>query len=1078
MKKTLSLTLVFIGFALSLSAQIGHTTITFADPSRTGGFGSGGGPGRQIQTEIYYPAATTGDDVPVTGSNYPVIVFGHGFVMVWSAYQNIWEALVAQGYIVAFPRTEGGLPPSHGDFGLDLAYVAEQIQIKSNNDPAFFFYQKTAPTTALMGHSMGGGAALLGAQNNPNITAVAVLAAAETNPSAVAACAGINVPSLVFAGANDCVTPPPTNQVLMYNALSSKCKTYISITGASHCQFADDNFNCNFGEITCSPSPAISRAQQHASLETYLIPFMNKYLKGTCAPNSNFDALLTVGTDITYNQTCGLQAGGDATVCAGSPVTLGSTIMDGYTFNWTSNPAGYTATTATPTVTPQSTTTYILNYTNLQSNCAVIDSITVTVNPSPTASAGSNTTLCTGNTLNLGVAPTPSVSYAWLPATNLSSASAANPVFTPTQEGSFEYILTASIGSCTAKDTINLTVLTPPAITALSNQTLCPGAPAQLNVNLTPFVPTTFSATAGNVNIADNSPGGGVAANNTLPTTGQLAGRANKTVTVPTGSYSFKGITLSITHGYNQDLDIYLVSPNSQVYLISTDNGGNGDGYNNVTFNDAAATVPPTANTTFTNVSYKPEGATFVTYTGPVNGTWTLYAVDDALFDSGTLTDFKVNVLELPTNLTYTWSPNTGLNNASIQNPVSTATQNNNYAVVAGYLSCSVTDTVAVNRFTLPVANAGTDATTCAQAPITIGTPAVNGISYAWQSAPAGFTAITAQATVQPTQTTTYYLTVTDGNTCTNSDTVVVAIGAANPAVITPQGATTFCSGGSVTLNGNVLTNPVWLPNGETTQNLTVDSAGTYGLVSEAGTPCADTSYVSVVVNLNPQPMVFGDWLICPNDSVILTGASGFVSYVWNPGGETTQDIWANFGGPSYYEQIATDTNGCQGVVAQYSVDDHPANFTTIIQQGDSLILSPNPPNWQYQWYFNGEPINNATEGVLLAQNNGDYYVSILDNNGCRFATTPYTYIKGGLINAENATVNIYPNPATDKLFISLKNNGPVTLNLIDYNGRLVSSTKVVNNLTEIDLKGLAAGLYLLQVITDKGVSTYKVIKE
>lgn len=1076
MKKIVTLALVLIGFTLSLSAQIGHTTITFADPSRTGGFGSGGGPGRQIQTEIYYPAATTGDNVPVTGNNYPVIVFGHGFVMVWSAYQNIWEALVTQGYIVAFPRTEGGLPPSHGDFGLDLAYVAEQIQIKGATDPAFFFYQKTAPTTALMGHSMGGGAALLGAQNNPNITAVAVLAAAETNPSAVTACAGINVPSLVFAGANDCVTPPPTNQILMYNALASKCKTYISITGASHCQFADDNFNCNFGEATCSPAPTISRAQQHTSIETYLIPFMNKYLKGTCAPNSNFDALLPIGTDITYNQTCILQAGTDATICAGTPIAIGSTIMDGYTFNWTSNPAGYTSTSATPTVTPQSTTTYILNYTNLQSNCAVTDSITITVNPSPTASAGSNTTLCTGNTLNLGVAPTPNVNYAWLPTTNLSNATASNPVFTPTQAGSFEYILTATIGSCTAKDTVNLTVLTPPSITALSNQTLCPGAPAQLNVNLTPFVAATFSATAGNVSIPDNSPGGGVAANNTLPTAGQLAGRANKTVTVPAGSYSFTGINLSITHPYNQDLDIYLVSPNNQVYLISTDNGGNGDGYINVTFNDAAATAPPATNTTFTNVSYKPEGAAFVTYIGPVSGTWTLYAVDDALFDSGNISDFKVNVLELPTSLTYAWSPGTGLNNAAIQNPVSTATQNNNYAVVASYLSCSVTDTVAVNRFALPVASAGTDATTCAQAPIQIGTPAVNGISYAWTSNPAGFTANTAQATVQPAQTTTYYLTVTDGNTCTNSDTVTVAVGVANPAVITPQGSTTFCSGNSVTLNGNVITNPVWLPNGETTQNLTVNAGGTYGLISEAGTPCADTSYVSVVVNPLPAYFANGTFDICPGDSALLEGPNGYETYLWQPDIGNTQSVITTNNGS--YSLTVTDSLGCSAIVANYTITLFAQNTANISQSGDSLIISPAGNNWQYQWYYNNQPVANSNAAILEAQSNGDYYAQVTDENGCSFLTNTITYIKNGIAGITNTGINIYPNPATDKLYINLKNNSVSTLNLVDYNGRLVRSEKAANAITEIDLKGLANGLYLLQVVTEKGVSTYKVIKE
>ena len=52
--------------------NIGHTTITFNDPSRTGGYGSGGGAGRQIQTEIYYPAAIA--DGSVSAGASPTIV--------------------------------------------------------------------------------------------------------------------------------------------------------------------------------------------------------------------------------------------------------------------------------------------------------------------------------------------------------------------------------------------------------------------------------------------------------------------------------------------------------------------------------------------------------------------------------------------------------------------------------------------------------------------------------------------------------------------------------------------------------------------------------------------------------------------------------------------------------------------------------------------------------------------------------------------------------------------------------------------------------------------------------------------
>jgi len=52
MKNSLILFAIVLTFPVFAQFQIGHTTITFNDPSRSGGFGTGGGSGRQIQTEI------------------------------------------------------------------------------------------------------------------------------------------------------------------------------------------------------------------------------------------------------------------------------------------------------------------------------------------------------------------------------------------------------------------------------------------------------------------------------------------------------------------------------------------------------------------------------------------------------------------------------------------------------------------------------------------------------------------------------------------------------------------------------------------------------------------------------------------------------------------------------------------------------------------------------------------------------------------------------------------------------------------------------------------------------------------
>jgi predicted dienelactone hydrolase len=290
------LSLIFAG-SQAQNFQVGNISTSFTDSSRNN---------RNIPVEIYYPADTSGNNVPVTTSNtnsFPVLSFGHGFVMSWDAYENIWNAVVPQGYVIVFPKTEGGTSPSHSAFGEDLAFCIREMN-RLSLEVTSPFYQRIDSMNCVMGHSMGGGAAFIAAGNHPYIKAIATLAAAETNPSAIQSATTITSPALVLSGGNDCITPTQAHQTPMYNSLSSACKSYISITGGSHCQMADFNFLCNFGELTCTPSPAISRADQHQVQFRYLLPWLDKELKFNCNSAIVFDSLLQQDSQITFQQAC------------------------------------------------------------------------------------------------------------------------------------------------------------------------------------------------------------------------------------------------------------------------------------------------------------------------------------------------------------------------------------------------------------------------------------------------------------------------------------------------------------------------------------------------------------------------------------------------------------------------------------------------------------------------------------------------------------------------------------------------------------------------------------------------------
>lgn len=282
---------------------IGHTTITFQDPSRNN---------RAIETEIYYPASSTGANTPIAGGTHPVIVFGHGFVMVWSAYQNIWEELVPRGYILAFPRTEGNLlNTNHQRFGWDLQYLVGAMQTQGAT-PGSVLFGGVAPATALMGHSMGGGAAFLAADSlcqasSSLLKALIGLAPAESSSNGVSSIRSakmVQVPSLIFSGSQDGVTPPNVHHIPMYDSLASSCKTFINVVGGAHCYFANSNFNCDFGESTSSSGISISRTEQQQVLYDFLNPFLDYWLKLDCSIAPAWEDSLNTSVRITYQQDC------------------------------------------------------------------------------------------------------------------------------------------------------------------------------------------------------------------------------------------------------------------------------------------------------------------------------------------------------------------------------------------------------------------------------------------------------------------------------------------------------------------------------------------------------------------------------------------------------------------------------------------------------------------------------------------------------------------------------------------------------------------------------------------------------
>src|SRR5690606_9044335 len=128
----------------------------------------------------------------------------------------------------------------------------------------------------------------------------------------------------------------------------------------------------------------------------------------------------------------------------------------------------------------------------------------------------------------------------------------------------------------------------------------------------------------------------------------------NETINVP-DSYVLTdvNVTVNISHTNNADLDIYLISPTGTTVELSTDNGGSGNNYNNVTFDDALTNnTLPTGNTTLSG-TYRPEGS-LASFNGQnANGNWTLRVTDDNTFNlrGGTINSVTLNLCYAATSI-------------------------------------------------------------------------------------------------------------------------------------------------------------------------------------------------------------------------------------------------------------------------------------------------------------------------------------------------------------------------------------------------------------------------------------------
>ena len=210
-------------------------------------------------------------------------------------------------------------------------------------------------------------------------------------------------------------------------------------------------------------------------------------------------------------------------------------------------------------------------------------------------------------------------------------------------------------------------------------------------------------------------------------------------------------------------------------------------------------------------------------------------------------------------------------------------------------------------------------------------------------------------------------------------------------ATITPLGSTNLCPGGSVDLEANAGNSYLW-STGETTQTITVSTAGTY-IVTVYETPtCFASDTISVTVAA-PTAAITGVTTICSGQATTLTATAGN-SYIWS-NGATSQSITVS--SATTYTVTVTYPGGCTASASvAVTANTNPTPSITgnnSICQGQSSTLSAGSYT-SYQWS------TGSTSANISANTSGIYTVTVTDGNGCTGSTT------------FNLTVNPNPSPA------------------------------------------------------------------
>lgn len=359
--------------------------------------------------------------------------------------------------------------------------------------------------------------------------------------------------------------------------------------------------------------------------------------------------------------------------------------------------------------------------------------------------------------------------------------------------------------------------------------------------------------------------------------------------------------------------------------------------------------------------------------------------------------------------MNYNWSPPvflSGTSGPTVQaSPASPITYT---VVVTNPGGCADTATVNLGVLPKPVATALGDTLICPGD--SVGLQASGGSSFLWSPSTGLSDPNIASPLASPTGPTSYVVTVTAANGCTDEDTVDIDVSAvqadAGPDIDLCIGDSTLLAGAGggtyawfppTNLSSVQIASPIADPSSDITYYLTVTDV--YG--------CQHTDSVEVLVHPLPNIVAGPDDQICDNDSIQLN-ASGGNTYAWTPSNLLTNANTANPVAspttPTTFVVIGTDQFGCRNRDSTF-IDVIPA--PTAVALGDATICQDSST----QLYASGGISYSWSPGAPLSDPNSQNPIATLVQT-TQFVVT--VFAANGCNDRDTVLVEVTPTPVLD----------------------------------------------------------------